>query len=100
MALSEVRPFLCKPCLHPAKTIPESTYRNNYRSSLKIKIIFSENPAGIIIEMDSGMVQRIYQKRLSPRNRIQSAIGYIAFWVGIVLTIGGLLILLINLIHH
>ncbi len=39
-------------------------------------------------------------RRCSIKNRIQSRFDYIVFVIGILLTVGGLCILMINLLHH
>jgi len=42
----------------------------------------------------------VYQRRSRINNRTHGAFGRIVFWIGMLLTIGGLCILLINLLGH
>jgi hypothetical protein len=67
---------------------------------LEKKIISLENPSGIVLVIESGMDRSINLGRRRINNRTLNALGYIVFWTGILLTVGGLCILLVNLIRH
>ncbi len=42
----------------------------------------------------------VYQRRCRITNRTLNAFRHIVFWIGMLLTIGGLCILLVNLLRH